>query len=150
MTIEEMEKAVRESKDKLRAVKKQRDDELDAAQREINARWQPALDEAARQVNLAERHLREAVSATATHPWEGKRVVGHKWVTSGFSGRHETAYGIVEVRRVDTLFADNLASYKRPAIGEAFVRLLKKDGTPGMKIDTNLNAGKLEEDCNGD
>ncbi len=81
----------------------------------------------------AETELNKAMSQ-ATHPWEGKKVKGvvSKRGSSPFHFRDVEVSGIVEVRREETKFAANI-KYGLPDYGEAFVRLLKEDGTPSLK-----------------
>lgn len=39
------------------------------------------------------------------------------------------------MRRTGTMFACNMGSWRIPGHGEVFVRLLKSDGQPGIKVD---------------
>jgi hypothetical protein len=93
----------------------------------------------------AELALKEATSNAASHPWEGKKVYRTEPVfASQWSGKQvgtKRIYGVVEVCRLDTAFADNTSSWGRPSLGNSFVRLLKKDGTPGVKIDRDSRYG---------
>lgn len=55
--------------------------------------------------------------------------------------------GRYELRTADTEFPANTGSYRLPNIGQVFIRILKKDGSPGLKFES-LRAGsdwRLEE-----
>ncbi len=51
--------------------------------------------------------------------------------------------GIFEVCTPETEFARNVCSYRRPKPGEVFIRVLKKDGTPGLAFETSRWDGKF-------
>lgn len=55
----------------------------------------------------------------------------------------ETIYGIVEVRTVETRFPENMGYL--PAIGSLFVRLMKKNGTVGIRIDDRISEWTVVE-----
>jgi hypothetical protein len=86
----------------------------------------------------AEQAHRAAVAAAGSHEWEGKRVYrekplySSKWASRPYG--KVPVEGIVEIRRLDTKFAENI-NYGLPSLGQAFVRLLKKDGKPGIAIE---------------
>ncbi len=100
-----------------------------------------------RATSEARKALQDCIDQTATHEWEGKRVV--KTITKhqrwGDRSWTEKVYGIVEVRRSDTSFPQNLASYSYPDMGKPFVRLLRKDGTPGARFEKGLASGRYNE-----
>jgi hypothetical protein len=81
-----------------------------------------------------------AISDAVTHPREGERVWRMEMVYIGEgswrrpSDIQRRIEGIVEVCRVDTVFAANIRDYSRPNLGTAFVRAIKKDGTTGIAI----------------
>ena len=56
----------------------------------------------------------------------------------------ETIYGIMEVRSPETRFPDNMRYL--PSMGSKFVRLMKKDGTVGMRIDERFTNWTVVED----
>ncbi|WP_300573458.1 hypothetical protein [Phenylobacterium sp.] len=86
--------------------------------------------------------LNAAITATAQHPWEGRRVFRLDPRGAVYGRRAPTRVeGVVEVRRTGTAFPGNAATYSMPEMGDAFVRLLKKDGTPGAKFD-RLHTGR--------
>ena len=78
--------------------------------------------------------LRNHLSETGSHPWEGKRVTHRR--TNG-------KLGVVQIRRVDSQFPAN-ATWGRPEIGQAFVRLLKKDGTPSLAYDSYCTGNAIQ------
>lgn len=105
----------------------------------------------AHDIDGARQRLREAIrkriaseDALPDHPWEGARVFRIEAV--GWGGRQKKRVeGIVETVRSTTEFAGNIGDWRKPEIGKAIVRSLKKDGTPGVKF-KNLNShwGGLE------
>ena len=52
-------------------------------------------------------------------------------------------YGILEVYGPDTLLPEKLSSWKVPSFGGFFVRIYKKDGTPGIRIDESVYGWEL-------
>lgn len=118
---------------------------IEAATLAINEEYREQIAQLSLANMKAEAALTEALSTGATHEWEGKIVERHERQRRGSSiwnrtYENVTVRGVVEVCRKGTQFAENLSQYDTPKIGTAFVRLLKKDGTPGKKI-TNLNSG---------
>jgi hypothetical protein len=89
---------------------------------------------------------RDAMDRLSDHPWTGKRV--YKDIDVGRWGRMQIVRteGVVETRRSTTVFPVNQANWRIPAIGKGFVRLLKKDGTAGSKIDELGPRWKLIEE----
>lgn len=43
--------------------------------------------------------------------------------------------GIYEICTRATQFPDNTGTYRRPDVGEVFIRILRKNGTPGIKFE---------------
>lgn len=56
-----------------------------------------------------------------------------------------TQFGIVEVHTRQTLLPDRMAGWKVPSIGDVFVRLCMKDGTPGKRISEHRSDWKIAE-----
>jgi hypothetical protein len=44
--------------------------------------------------------------------------------------------GVLEVRTSETVLPANVGSWRLPVIGEVFIRILKKDGSPGMAVES--------------
>lgn len=85
---------------------------------------------------------------TPAHEWEGRKVtkVRHRYSTyGGVTDRAETLFGAVHTFRVDTILPASIPAWRRPNIGEPFVRLLTKSGKEGQRIDTILRGWEL---CN--
>jgi hypothetical protein len=105
------------------------------AARKVEESFDAELNAHYRATSEAERALREHIDQTATHEWEGKRVV--KTITKhqrwGDRSWTEKVYGVVEVRRSGTEFPAS-QRWGLPEQGEAFVRLLKEDGKPGLQL----------------
>jgi hypothetical protein len=88
-------------------------------------------DEAARQLAEAEAEIGKA--DLANYPTGIVAEWGHFRHSYGRGAKRLTGKrGVFEVRMPDTQFAGNISSYRLPAIGQVFIRLLKKDGTPGL------------------
>lgn len=118
---------------------------IEAATLAINEEYREEIAQLSLANMKAEAALETALSTGATHEWEGKIVERHERQPRGSSIWNRTyenviVRGVVEVCRKETTFAENLSRYDTPKIGTAFVRLLKKDGSPGKKI-ANLNKG---------
>lgn len=118
--------------------------EIEAATREIHDRYREQANALSNAAGVAERAVTEALSAGATHEWEGRKVTRmERKANSPWSRRSAemvAIFGVVEVCREGTEFPANLSRFRTPKIGNEFVRLLKADGTPGKMV-TNLNAG---------
>ena len=111
--------------------------EIDRETKRIESEWDETLGAVTGKLLQAERELRVHIDATASHPWEGKRVVRYviapgEWKYAS-NPKKVPEYGIVEVRKSTTNFPANI-NFSLPSIGFAFVRLLKKDGTPSLKF----------------
>lgn len=76
-------------------------------------------------------------AAISSNPMIGRKVqkTFSKPVYRGsYRSREVIGYGIFEVCTSTTVFPSNQRHWL-PDIGETFIRLLKKDGTPSLKID---------------
>lgn len=118
--------------------------EIEAATTAIHDRYREQANALSLASGVAERAVTEALSAGATHEWEGRKVTrmerkaNSPW--SRKSAEMVPIYGVVEICREGTEFPGNLSRFRSPKIGDAFVRLLKADGKPGKMV-TNLNTG---------
>ena len=124
----------------LNTLKAQRTARIESATHSINEEFRERIPQDSLANMKAERAVTDAISSGATHEWEGKKVQRLERIRKGSAAWNRTyedvtVYGVVEVRRNGTKFADNSASWRLPVLGQAFVRYLKKDGTPGLKID---------------
>lgn len=91
----------------------------------------------------ANQNLIEAKNALPDHEWTRRRVYRTKNIREWVRVTIKRTEGIVETRRSTTEFPAN-KTWGLPAIGQGFGGLLKKDGTPGLKMDW-LNGWKLVE-----
>lgn len=127
----------RKAADAYKAFKKQVEKEAREAADAVRASYREQLRDLSHATYVANNALREHIDATTTHPWEGKKVVRvtHEPVSRWSSKTREVRlYGVVEIRRTDTKFPAN-QRWGLPDLGDPFVRLLKKDGTPSLKLD---------------
>jgi hypothetical protein len=136
MTIEQQ---IADSKATIKALEDRRRDAISIAEAGYNleiAKQSVAL----RQLQDAQR---KAISAAASHPREGERVwrMEHNYIGIGCWRRRTNVQnrvdGIIEVCRDDTVFAGNIGGSLKPVLGGAFVRAIKKDGTPGIAMHSN-------------
>jgi hypothetical protein len=82
--------------------------------------------------------------AIVGHPHEGKKV--YKTIRAGRMGkREEVVFGLIETRRADTNLPANRGNWSLPNMGTSFVRLLKKDGKPGLNVETAFAGDPLHE-----
>jgi hypothetical protein len=84
--------------------------------------------------------------AIVGHPHEGKKV--YKTVAAGRMGRRtEIVFGLIETRRAGTDLPANRGNWSLPNMGTSFVRLLKKDGKPGLNVETAFGGDPLHENA---
>lgn len=97
---------------------------------------------AAREAEWEANRAHEAAMAKAAAANTGWLPVGTKvfewvrpgrWARAGEPMRKSGRVGVVEVCTHESFFAGN-ARYSRPSVGQVFVRLLKKDGSPSLKV----------------
>lgn len=122
--IAALEREVRAYEDETRRLKeeitRQRRDGLSA----ITARRTP--------LNIELRERRDADALNNQHAWAGKKVTRIKKTGRPWNRKCETLFGVVETVTSKSEFPENL---RRPRVGDTIVRLLKKDGTPGLKFE---------------
>jgi hypothetical protein len=118
------------------AILMEQDAAVKAATEKVRASFAARLSAATNEFNRCATELLDHIEATATHEWEGKRVskVVIRYRNNWGGVTRDTFFGIIEVRRLATVFPAN-SKYGIPPIGKAFVRLLKKDGTLGKSFD---------------
>lgn len=104
---------------------------------EVVARFSNQTADLTESVRAAEERLRAAKDALPDHPWTGKRVYREEKQYARFSSRVtgvERIEGVVEMRRTGTVLPGGQL-WGLPQLGEAFVRLAKKDGSLGLKVE---------------
>lgn len=146
LTLEQAERAHSTAEQALRELNQGIAAEQRAAALVIAERHADEVAVARRALEAARRALIAAKDATPDHPMTGKAV--YQMVeTRRYSfdaSRLVRVDGIVETRRSTTAFPGNTADYRLPRMGDGFVRLLKKDGTPGTKFERlESYSGKL-------
>lgn len=109
----EAREAARAAEAAVRAKHKEETDRLTAERADAYRAWLTRMD------------------AEASHPFEGRKVTR---VKPGWRSKGEVEFGVVEVRKSATELGE-AASYRIPALGSAFIRLLKKDGSPGLRFE---------------
>ena len=142
-----LKEAVSEAERRHYAIKDEMRDAIREAEARVRATFADRMNESLREVSDAKCALQQHIDATASHEWEGKRVVRVEQLYGNHSRipyKTVVEYGFVEVRRSGTVFPDN-AKYRMPAMGEPFVRLEKKDGMIGMRFERFNSAWKLAE-----
>lgn len=115
-------------------VEKAMRDEVAAARVEIEARHRETVDAARAVRRAAAERLRIAKDAVPDHPWTGKIVTKTTSEGPTWSRRVKVLIGVVETVRSDTVFPNNVR-YRRPRVGDPLVRLLGKNGKPGLRFD---------------
>lgn len=112
--------------------------ERDEAVRVVREKHAPAMDAAKAVIRQAGAALVDAKEATPPHPWTGKKV--YQMQATGRIGRNtKRVEGIVEMRTRASVFPVN-AKWGLPGFGEPFVRLLKSDGTVGLRFEPFKNS----------
>lgn len=110
--------------------------ELREAEAETKARYKAELDAAHAARAAARRAVIAEEDRCPDHPWTGKRVF--RMAPQG-RARDRLApkriEGVVETARSTTAYPGNTPPYARVTTGHPLVRLLKKDGTPGLQFD---------------
>lgn len=150
MTEEEAKAAVEVAEQVVRRLRALIDDKVRAARAEIEAAHREATDAASAAAMSARATLQQVKDATPDHPWTGKRVF--KMVRQGRSYENRPAAridGVVETVRSQTPFPANTGLYSRPPVGAPLVRLLTKDGSPGVRFDSmrgDYHGWKLAEE----
>lgn len=145
---------IKEAEADLREAERASDDlasevraEIEAATAEIKARFHDRTDAAWRAKYAAYNAVLAAKDRTPDHPWTGKRVFRMGRDGGVGSRALKRIEGVVEMRRTATAFPANTARYSLPSMGQAFVRLLKADGTPGTRFSQHIQDWKLVDDA---
>lgn len=126
-------------------IEREERDAARAAGQAVRQRREPELAPLRSAYIAADRARDDYVNATAGHPLEGRRV--ERTIPGRYSWKPDRVErGIIQVRRRDTELPDNLASYNRPSLGQAFIRAVKADGSLGSKIYERLYDNEQTED----
>jgi hypothetical protein len=152
MDIEALKDAANKAQRERIRAEREVDDMAKAAAdqvRKLNAGRLLELGHAADAALAAYNHV---ASLAASHPWEGKKVWRKKWSHSS------KEFGVVEVRRLDTKFAEHTPDWRMPGMGKPFVRGLLKSGRPALKVlhygeninGVALSGWQLVDDAQGD
>lgn len=147
MNHTKLELAYYEAQDAWRKVRDSRDDErrtlISAATAEIDADLDRKYGERIQALKAAEvaaeaEYNAERV-ATATPPYPvGTVLIGWKDVAHSYARAQNwqaVAKGVVEIADGNTVYPANTKSAYKHAHGTVLVRLLRKDGTPGPKVE---------------
>jgi len=107
---------------------------------EVKAKRSDGLSEISRRLSALKREQQEARDAAVVpHEWEGRKVtrdeVKYSRSWRGGEKSRTPVFGIVETATSQTQSPAN-CRYSVPRVGLPIVRLLKKDGTPGLKFET--------------
>ncbi len=96
--------------------------------------------------------MRDAENAAVTpHEWNGKRVVfreeiRNRWSSMPTGKFRDPIYGVVETYKHGAALPENVSwRLSRMQPGTPFIRLLKKDGTVGLKVAEFESKWKLDQ-----
>ena len=136
MSVEQSREAERIARAKVDGVVRQCREECEAAERKVKERWASLMDEARDNLRQAVVARVAAEDATADHPWTGKKVFRMEAQGRSYQRLPDKRIdGIVETYRSTTKLPENSARWRLPSIGQPIVRLLRKDGSPGLKVE---------------
>lgn len=145
MTIEDRIKAAQAAVDEAEIAHRVLDqkfrDERNEAMEAVRVKHAPALSAANKAIIAAQAALAEAKEATEPHPWTGKKVYQMQ-STGRYSSNTKRVEGVVEMRTRATAFPESVR-WGKPEIGTPFVRLLKADGTAGLRFERLGNSHRL-------
>jgi len=131
MTVEEADIALRKAQEEAKSAEVQRDAEFKV----VREKWAPEIERTTKALRLANYDLGKAREEAASHPWVGKVVCKTERKKTGGSSWRPT-YEKVEVRGVVEIVGPSNPwagrKYNAPDHGTPAVRLLRKDGKPGM------------------
>ena len=134
-SIADLEQAYQEAAARVSEIERNISAEIVAARNAINEKWAAELHAASRAKGDAVRAVEAAkVEAGASHPLNGKRVTKTERQWRGGGYEHVQVFGVVEIFSRQTERPANMR-YGLPSLGSPIVRLLKKDGKPGTKIE---------------
>lgn len=132
-----------------REVERRRDDVKEALMKEVYAKLEAEfgadLRAAVAAENEAQEHHKDCVIARAVEHPDTPHPVGtvlYEWGRPRFSQDWEKTgkRGVVEVCTRESKFPSNIA-WSKPSPGEAYIRMLKTDGTPSLQVISVNRAG---------
>lgn len=147
MTLDEAKAALREAENALYEAERARNRVADVARNAVHEKFAGQINPLREAAAAARMAVTQVKNAVPDHEWEGLKVF--RMVSRGYSFQRlspSRVEGIVETVRIGTRFAENLSHYSTPEIGDVIVRLLKKDGTPGLKFENRDKDWKLAEE----
>jgi hypothetical protein len=97
-------------------------------------KYSDARYEILRKQGAAKQALQDAeTAAVVPHKYEGEKVF-QQLPHRSWEHPKDPIFGVIQTYTPDMPLPDNMAGYMKPRIGETVVRLLKKNGEPGLKI----------------
>ena len=136
MTIDEAKGLIAALSTELRAL----DEVVREERRAVIDKYSDACHEILRKQGAAKQALQDAeAAAVVPHKYEGEKVFQQRSHRSWETPK-EPVFGIIQTYTPGVLLPDNTANYAKPRIGSVIVRLLKKNGKPGLKIDRGFNS----------
>ncbi len=142
MTIDALQNALSDADKAERVLQREHEQAVVEARRRVNEEFREHLNAASSARFAAQKALDDAkIAERSADQRVGKEMIliTYRFSNYGRKRIREETRGIVEVMTPETVLPENLR-YGRPINGELIVRLLKKDGTPGIKIGT-LHSG---------
>ena len=130
-TVEVQKAKLREAEKAVEVVVKKINEEISAATAAIQAKYHDEFTAVRQAREDAIKAGEAARDALPKHEWTGQPI-GRSWGGSKVETRRIA--GMVEMCRTDTEFPSG-QRWRLPTTGQPFVRLLKKNGEPGMKFE---------------
>lgn len=131
------------------ALNQERDAEIRAAKEAIEAKYRERLAAAVEVKQQAFKALRAAEADRAranAHEWEGKTVERAIYVWDRMyrnCTQRGTERGVVFTYTGFEEYPETMSKWGAPKVGETWVRLLKKNGKPGIRV-VKLKESRLE------
>lgn len=120
----------------LSAIERQQYEELEAARIKIETSFHEPIHAAKKRVNAAKKELQDHAIANAAHPLLGKKVTRTIRELHRYSMVKYTDTQIFGLCEVFTFSMPRRSGYCHHSPGDIVVRVLKKDGTPGLTIES--------------
>ncbi len=109
---------------------------IEEATKKIKSEHQPHLTNLRndrRDLESALTALLDERASSKPHPLEGKRMTRTSLEGGSYFRREVRLYGVFETVTSKSIFAQNTPSWRKPNVGFHIVRLLRKDGSTGIK-----------------
>ena len=139
MTKHNLEANLTTAKRELDAIDRRLYDELEAARVKIESSFSDQIRYARIRVNEAEKELQDYAVANATHPLLGKKVTRTDYRRGSFGSAKYAQVQIFGLCEVFTPSTPRKAGRCYHSPGDIVVRVLKKDGKPGLTIEAVKN-----------